>query len=157
MSTATQIQREAPDIEARKLGLIDTAKALTEKGYTLPDYLLAQLTPEQQQAFGLAQSGIGGYQPYLDAARQATTQGQNLVGGITGAPTTAQLESYMNPFQQQVIDATMTELDKRGAQQSNQLAGDAVRGGVFGGSRYGVQQAELGGQQQDARGHKLKD
>ena len=50
MSTATQIQREAPDIEARKLGLIDTAKALTEKGYTLPDYLLAQLTPEQQQA-----------------------------------------------------------------------------------------------------------
>ena len=155
MSTATQIQREAPDIEARKLGLIDTAKALTEKGYTLPDYLLAQLTPEQQQAFGLAQSGIGGYQPYLDAARQATTQGQNLVGGITGAPTTAQLESYMNPFQQQVIDATMSELDKRGAQQSNQLAGDAVRGGVFGGSRYGVQQAELGGQQQDARAQAL--
>ncbi len=26
------INREAPDIEARKLGLIDTAKALTEKG-----------------------------------------------------------------------------------------------------------------------------
>tara|TARA_R110001592_G_scaffold70080_3_gene214880 strand:- start:490 stop:1374 length:885 start_codon:yes stop_codon:yes gene_type:complete len=155
MAIDTQIQREAPDIEARKLGLIDTAKALTEKGYTLPDYLLAQLTPEQQQAFGLAQSGIGGYQPYLDAARQATTQGQNLVGGITGAPTTAQLESYMNPFQQQVIDATMTELDKRGAQQSNQLAGDAVRGNVFGGSRYGIQQAELAGQQQDARAQAL--
>ena len=48
MSTATQIQREAPDIEARKLGLIDTAKALTEKGYTLPDYVLAGLTPEQK-------------------------------------------------------------------------------------------------------------
>ena len=87
MSTATQIQREAPDIEARKLGLIDTAKALTEKGYTLPDYVLAGLTPEQKQAFGLAQSGIGGYESYLKAARDATTQGQNLLGGITGAPT----------------------------------------------------------------------
>ena len=155
MATDTQIQREAPDIEARKLGLIDTAKALTEKGYTLPDNVLAGLTPEQLQAFGLAQSGIGGYQPYLNAARQATTQGQNLVGGITGAPTTAQLESYMNPFQQQVIDATMSELDKRGAQQSNQLAGDAVRGNVFGGSRYGIQQAELSGQQQDSRAQAL--
>ena len=155
MATDTQIQREAPDIEARKLGLIDTAKALTEQGYTLPDYLLAQLTPEQQQAFGLAKSGIGAYQPYLTAAQQATTQGQNLLGGITGAPTQSQLDAYMNPFQQQVIDATMTELDKRGAQQSNQLAGDAVRGGVFGGSRYGVQQAELGGQQQDARAQAL--
>lgn len=145
------INREAPDIEARKLGLIDSAKALTEKGYVLPDYVLAGLTPEQQQAFKLAQSGIGAYQPYLDAAKDYTTQGQNLLSGITGAPTGQQLQSYMNPFQQQVIDATMTELDKRGAQQSNQLAGDAVRGGVFGGSRYGVQQAELAGQQQDAR------
>ena len=83
MSTATQIQREAPDIEARKLGLIDTAKALTEKGYTLPDYVLAGLTPEQKQAFGLASSGIGAYQPYLDAAKDYTAQGQNLLSGIT--------------------------------------------------------------------------
>jgi len=145
------INREAPDIEARKLGLIDSAKALTEKGYVLPDYVLAGLTPEQQQAFKLAQSGIGAYQPYLDAAKNYTEQGQNILQGTMGAPTQAQLDSYMNPFQQQVIDATMSELDKRGQMQANQLAGDAVRGGVFGGSRYGVQQAELSGQQQDAR------
>jgi hypothetical protein len=145
------INREAPDIEARKLGLIDSAKALTEKGYVLPDYVLAGLTPEQQQAFKLAQSGIGAYQPYLDAAKDYTEQGQNILQGTVGAPTQAQLDSYMNPFQQQVIDATMSELDKRGQMQANQLAGDAVRGGVFGGSRYGVQQAELSGQQQDAR------
>ena len=31
MSVTEYINREAPDIEARKLGLIDTAKALTEK------------------------------------------------------------------------------------------------------------------------------
>ena len=33
------INREAPDIEARKLGLIDSAKALTENEYVLPDYV----------------------------------------------------------------------------------------------------------------------
>ena len=29
------VQREAPDIEARKLGLMDSAKALTEQGYEI--------------------------------------------------------------------------------------------------------------------------
>ena len=42
--TITQIAREAPDIEARKLGLIDSAKALAEKPLTLPEYTLAGFT-----------------------------------------------------------------------------------------------------------------
>lgn len=149
------IQREAPDIEARKLGLIDTAKALTEQGYTLPDFQQAQFTLPQQLAFANALQGIGAYQPFLQQARAATEQGQNLLAGIAQAPTAAQIASYSNPFQQQVIDATMAELDKAGAQASGQLAGQAVQGGVFGGSRYGVQQAELSKNLQDARAQAL--
>ena len=149
------ITREAPDIEARKLGLIDTAKALTEQGYTLPDFQQAQFTLPQQLAFANALQGIGAYQPFLDQARTATEQGQNLLAGIAQAPTAAQIASYSNPFQQQVIDATMAELDKAGAQASGQLAGQAVQGGVFGGSRYGVQQAELSKNLQDARAQAL--
>jgi len=149
------IQREAPDIEARKLGLIDTAKALTEQGYTLPDYQQAQFSLPQQLAFANALQGIGAYQPYLQQAQAATQQGQNLLAGIAQAPTAAQIESYSNPFQQQVIDATMAELNKQAAQQQNQLAGQAVQGGVFGGSRYGVQQAELAGAQQQAQAQAL--
>ena len=149
------ITREAPDIEARKLGLIDTAKALTEQGYTLPDFQQAQFTLPLQLAFANALQGIGAYQPFLDQARTATEQGQNLLAGIAQAPTAAQIASYSNPFQQQVIDATMAELDKAGAQASGQLAGQAVQGGGFGGSRYGVQQAELSKNLQDARAQAL--
>ena len=149
------VQREAPDIEARKLGLIDTAKALTEQGYTLPDYQQAQFSLPQQLAFANALQGIGAYSPYLQQAKAATEQGQNLLAGIAQAPTAAQIESYSNPFQQQVIDATMAELNKQAAQQQNQLAGQAVQGGVFGGSRYGVQQAELAGAQQQAQAQAL--
>ena len=149
------VQREAPDIEARKLGLIDTAKALTEQGYTLPDYQQAQFSLPQQLAFANALQGIGAYSPYLQQAQAATQQGQNLLAGITQAPTAAQIESYSNPFQQQVIDATMAELNKQAAQQQNQLAGQAVQGGVFGGSRYGVQQAELAGAQHQAQAQAL--
>ena len=175
------INREAPDIEARKLGLIDTAKALTEKGYMLPPNILAGLTPEQQRAFQLASSGIGGYEPFIAQAQGDITAGQTaLQGALTGlaptsavaqattqqaidqlnqargvAPTQAQLDSYMNPFQQSVIDTTMSELNKQGAQAQSQLASQAQQAGAFGGSRYGVQGAELEGNLQDARARAL--
>jgi hypothetical protein len=155
MSVQEYINREAPDIEARKLGLIDTAKALTEQGYTLPDYVLAGLTPEQLQAIQLQSQGIGSYAPYLTTAKDALTQGQNILSGITGAPTQTQLDAYMNPFQQSVIDATMAELDKQGAKAKASLAGQATLGGAFGGSRYGIAESELAENLQDARARAL--
>ena len=163
------INREAPDIEARKLGLMDTAKALTEKGYTLPDYILAGLTPQQQAAIQLQTAGIGGFQPYLTQGALAQTAGIGAVGaglgttgqaitqlgGVTGAPTQAQLDAYMNPFQKSVIDATMAEMDKQGQLAQSQLASQAQQGGAFGGSRFGVQEAELAGNLQDAKARAL--
>tara|TARA_R100001163_G_C5047872_1_gene184989 strand:+ start:551 stop:1495 length:945 start_codon:yes stop_codon:yes gene_type:complete len=159
---AEQIMREAPDIEARKLGLIDTAKALTEKGYTLPDYILAGLTQDQKDAFALQRAGIGGFQPFMTQGAQALTTGLGTtaqavsdLGQLGGAPTQAQLDAYMNPFQQSVIDATMTELDKQGALSQQQLAQTAQQAGAFGGSRFGVQQAQLGEGLQDAKARAL--
>ena len=156
------INREAPDIEARKLGLMDTAKALAEQKLTLPQYQLAGFTTPEQDAFLKAQQGIGGYVPYLNLAGQGIAQGQastqaaqNLLGGITGAPTTTQLQPYLNPFQKQVIDQTMQELDKRGATAQQNLAGQAQQAGAFGGSRFGVQGAELQRGLQDARAQAL--
>ena len=57
------INREAADIEARKLGLMDSAKALAEKGYEIPEYVLAGLTQDQKDALALAKAGIGAYKP----------------------------------------------------------------------------------------------
>ena len=156
------INREAPDIEARKLGLMDSAKALAEQRLTLPQYQLAGFTQAEQDAFLKAQQGIGGYAPWLNLAGQGIAQGQastlaaqNLLGGVTGAPTQAQLDPYLNPFQQQVIDQTMQELDRRGATAQQDLAGQAQQAGAFGGSRFGVQGAELGRGLQDARAQAL--
>ena len=169
VTTSEYINREAPDIEARKLGLIDSAKALAEQQLTLPQYQLAGFTPAQQDAFLKAQQGIGGYAPWLNLAGQgiqagaagvaqgqaATQQAQSLLGGVTGAPTQAQLDPDLNPFQQQVIDQTMQELDRRGATAQQDLAGQAQQAGAFGGSRFGVQGAELGRGLQDARAQAL--
>jgi hypothetical protein len=156
------ITREAPDIEARKLGLIDAAKALTEKGYTLPDYVLAGLTQDQKDAIALQQQGIGGFKPFLTQAQQAGTAGlgttQQAISQLSqlgGAPTQTQLDAYMNPFQQSVIDATMSELNKQGQLAQSQLATQAQQAGAFGGSRFGVAQGELGEGLQDARARAL--
>ena len=70
VTTTEYLQREAPDIEARRLGLMDTAKALADQPLTLPAQQVAGLTPEQLQAIQLGSQGIGAYQPYLASALQ---------------------------------------------------------------------------------------
>ena len=79
------------------------------------------------QAEGLA-SGLGGFQPFL-------TQAQALTG-----PTAYQ--SYMSPFQQDVIDTTLAEFDRQAAAGLPALSAQAISAGAFGGGREGVQRAE---------------
>ena len=61
----------------------------------------------------------------------------------------------MDPYQQQVTQQALQEYDRQGAMAQNQLAGQAVKGGVFGGSRYGVQEAELGRNLQDIKSRRI--
>jgi len=84
--------------------------------------------PLQQRAQQLATQGIGGYQPYLTAAQAAT--------GPTG------YQSYMSPYQQDVIDATLGEYDIQAQRGLGSIADQAIASGAFGGGREGVQRAE---------------
>jgi len=87
--------------------------------------------------------GLGAFQPFLTAAGQAATGATALTG--TGAGTgTGSIASYTSPFQQQVIDTTLTEFDKQAKIRQNQLAASALgTPGAFGGGREGVQRAEF--------------
>jgi len=106
----------------------------------------------QTQAAGLATQGVGSYSPYLQAAQTAQTSGagalgnaatavgglgsfQNAAAASTGANA---YQPFMSPYQQQVIDATMSEFDKSrlGGQQS--IRDQAVASGNFGGGREGA-------------------
>ena len=79
------------------------------------------------QAESLA-TGLGGYQPYLQAAQAAT------------GPTAYQ--AYMSPYQQDVINATLAEYDIQAQKGLPALAANAISVGAFGGGREGVQRAE---------------
>ena len=114
---------------------------------------MAELAPQvaaqdPYQAAAYAQAvdptkGLGAFQPFLTAAGQAATGATALTG--TGAGTGAgSIASYTSPFQQQVIDTTLSEFDKQAKMRQNQLAASALGiPGAFGGGREGVQRAEF--------------
>jgi len=146
MATTEQIVREAPEIEARKLGLLDTAKSLADKPLTLPEQQIAGLTPEQLQAIQLGQQGIGGYQPFLTSALQSQAAGLGTLGqaaqaytDIGTAPTMEQIQPFMNPYQQSIQD----EINRAYNIAQQGQAAQAIQAGAFGGGREGIAQAEL--------------
>ena len=106
----------------------------------------------QQRAAALAGSGVGSFEPFIQAAQQqATAAGQTVgdvgttlsgIAGLTGAPTSAQIQQYMSPYQSQVIDTTLSEFDRQRAIQEKNIADQAIASGAFGGGREGVQRAE---------------
>ena len=73
-------------------------------------------------------TGVAGYQPFLDQAAAYS--------GPTG------YQSFMSPYQQQIIDTTLQEFDTQTAKGVPQLAANAINAGAFGGGREGVAQAQ---------------
>jgi hypothetical protein len=123
----------APFIEAAgKTYLEDLSKAVGGiKGLDVsklygPQFVAGQ-SALQGQAEGLA-SGLGGYQPFLQAAQAAT------------GPTAYQ--QYMSPYQQDVISTTLSEFDRQSQMGLPALQSQAIQAGAFGQGRGQVAEAE---------------
>ena len=103
---------------------------------------VAGFSPAQQQAFTLAQQGIGGYMPYLQAAEAATGQAQNIAtqAGQMFQPGAAQ--AFMDPYQQNVTQEALKEIRRQGDIARQAQSAQAIKAGAFGGAREGVVRAE---------------
>ena len=126
----------------------------------IPGQQVAGFTPTQTGAMNLASQGIGAYQPYLDAAQAAQTAALGTAGAGTQALSSmqfdpSQAQQYMDPYQQNVTQDALKEMDRQGAMAQNQLAGQAVGAGAFGGSRFGIQQAEQARNLQDIKSRRI--
>ncbi len=85
----------------------------------------------QTSAYNLATTqgqGIGAFQPYITQA------------GAYSGPSGYQ--SFMSPYQQDVIDATLSEYDTQAAQGLQGIANRATMSGNLGGGREGVMRAQ---------------
>ena len=126
----------------------------------IPGQQIAGFNPTQTGAMNLASQGIGAYQPYLDAAQAAQTAALGTAGAGTQALSSmqfdpSQVQQYMDPYQQNVTQDALKEMDRQGAMAQNQLAGQAVGAGAFGGSRFGIQQAEQARNLQDIKSRRI--
>ena len=133
---STQIVREAPEIEAYKIGLLESAKKLADQSITLPTQQIAQMSGLQTDAITAASpatGGIGGYQPYLSAAGTA-------LGDARTTLDPSGIAQFMNPYQA----AIQAEINRAYDIQDAQAGLQAVGQGAFGGSRAAIQQAEIG-------------
>ena len=164
MATETVISRPAPFVEDLGKDLAKQAVALTgvpvvstgvtgisqqpgetaagfkarqdaARAFTTRKESLAGLAPQvaaqdalQTQAQNLATQGIGSFQPFLTEA-QASTGPQAF-------------QQFMSPYQQQVIDTSLSEFDRQAAMNRQATRDQAVAAGAFGGGREGVQLAE---------------
>lgn len=117
--------------------------------------ITAPFSDAQNQGFGitgnaanaLAQFGNPAQQ-YIDAAVGSYGQAtQPLWSGVQQFSPSA-VGQYQSPYTQDVVNATQNQFNQSNQIQSDQLAGNAITKGAFGGDREAVAQGVLAGQQQ---------
>ena len=185
-----QVIREAPDIEAYKLGLLEAGKTLANIPIRLPEQRVLGQDPLETAAYdylgGIGTSGIGGYAPLATTARGTLGTGlgtlgsaQDLLGtGVsrmdeaTAAMTTAYgarvdeapaalapaygalvgvagefdpttVSQYMDPYEEAVVQSALADIQREGDIAQRTLDAGAVGAGAFGGSRQGIERAEI--------------
>ena len=158
MAAQETISRPAPYLEAAgqtyldlltaKTGQAPTAAEMTAMSPTVAGQNVLTQAAQQQAATqaglgaltfdpttgavtGAGQgTGIAGYQPYLSQAQQYS------------GPSAYQ--QFMSPYQQDVINTTLSEFDRQRQIASQAIPAAAIQAGAFGGGREGVQRAEFG-------------
>lgn len=118
----------------------------------------AGFTPDQQTSFGLVRqiadpnsiglqrvaqgaAAVGGaatYQPQMVAGQQAA---RGAVRDLSGGVGSEFMQSYMNPYLQDVVDYSLADIERARQSAIMQGGAQAVKAGAFGGSRQGVAEA----------------
>ena len=157
----TTQQTVYPDwVTAPSEQMINQMQTMMGQPLTIPGQQVAGFSPTQLAAMQQAYQGIGAYQPYLQAAGMGQQAAMGAAGAGVGALSGMQfdpsgIQQWEDPYQQQVTQEALKEIDRQAAMAQNRLGGQAVGAGAFGGSRFGIQQSELARGAQDLRSRRI--
>ena len=127
--TAAELQGMSPQIAGQNV----LTQAAQQQAATQAGLGALTFDPTTGAVTGAGQgTGVAGYQPFLQQAQQYS------------GPQAYQ--QFMSPYQQDVINTTLTEYDRQRQIAQQGIASQAIQQGAFGGGREGVQQAEFGAQ-----------
>ena len=89
---------------------------------------------QQPNVFGAAAQGMG--QAGITAGMETMYRPQTIAG--------TDLTKYTNPYETQVVNQSLQDLERARQMQANQLGAQATGAGAFGGSRQAIMESELG-------------
>ena len=169
MSVAEERRLLPKNIQERQDQLLNTlfgvpggAPGLIDQELKVPQRTVEGLSQDELDAATRARQGLGAFQPFINTANLAqqaglgaTQLGTSVLQGSQFEPTFEAIERFRDPYQKFVTDEAIKEIDRQAAIAQNKLAGDAVRAGAFGGSRFGIAQSELARSAQDLRSRRI--
>lgn len=149
----TTVQSNAPPAEvmANYRDVTQQAKNVAATPYTpYMGQMTADLTDTQKSGISNVNAAQNTFQPYY-------TQASNLINQGTQKYTPTEfnqgeLDKYMNPYNQSVIDATMANINQENGKQQSSLQGNAISSGAWGGDRADLARNDLARQQALASG-----
>ena len=112
---------------------------------TSVDRLGAGLATQLKNYKGLDTSKYAPQIAGQDALQTQAAQAAQGLGSLTGTGAgqgQGSIASYMSPYQQQVMDASLSEFDRNAAIQQTSMRDQAIQQGAYGGGREGIMQAE---------------
>ena len=175
VTISEQIVREAPDIEAYKLGLLKAGKTLANIPIRLPEQQVVGADPLEASVYdylgGMGTAGIGGYAPLattgrgtigtglgtlgsaqdllgtgvsrMDEATAALTPAYGTLAGVAGEFDPTTVSQYMDPYEEAVVQQALADIQREGELAQRTADAGAVGAGAFGGSRQGIERAEI--------------
>jgi len=132
------------------------AQALQQdsNGDGIPDFL-GRYAPYFETAGGAATGGIESLRRGVGALGEGKSffgpAAQYVSGGRGMYDPSQYVSAYMNPYTENVIQETEKDIERQGNVARQRASADAVGRGAFGGSRQGIQAAEVERSIQDAK------
>lgn len=137
-STSTTTNTPPPYVAAAYQDLLKQAKPISNTPYTpFAGGSSNDIQRTAQQQF----ANLSGH------TNDNFTSATDLLNTTAVTPTSSLIGQYENPYQQDVINATMANIGETNAQQQQQVKGNAILKGAMGGDRVAVAQSELARQQ----------
>ena len=126
---------------AMRRGFLESASALAKQPIPIPVQQYAGLDPYEMQARALA-GGLGGFTPYLQQGAGMAQQGFGTMQQAAGMYGPGAAQQFYNPYEDQVIQGTIEQMNQQNQQQAQADRANAVSSGAFGGSRGRLMEQE---------------
>lgn len=156
MATQTQIMREAPEVEALKLGLMESAKKLADTPIDIPAYEVEGFSDIQKSILDLIRGDTAGFydpqQAIADAAtgigetRAGLSDAENLLLASIGRGELGSqaITDAMDPYVDEVIEGAQQDIFDQAQMQENRMVAEGI--GAAGQGAFGSRGELMRGQ-----------